>query len=553
MNYLKEIFKSRLPTDTYCAVSTETPVTSKTNDKQVRNSASGFVYQVSDRDRLMRFLILGSEGGTYYIKEKPFTQANAENVKRLIATDGEYVVQTVLDVSQSGKAAKNDPALFVLAMCASFGSDETKAAALAALPQVARIGTHLFHFAEFVDGMRGWGRGLRNAFGKWYTDKTPSELALQIVKYKQRDGWSHADILRKSHPKKASVHNDIFKYAVDGWESVGEDPHPDAALAIIWAAERLKTADEAEVLKLISDYHLPMEVVPTEKRTTKVYEALLPHAPIGWLIRNLGNLSKAGVLATGQYSNLNAVCEKLTDVEYLKRGRIHPLGVLVAHNTYKAGKGVKGSGEWPVVSKVVDALDTAFELAFQAIEPTGVRFMLGLDVSGSMGFSEVAGMPGITPRIGSAAMAMVTARTETNVATMAFTALTGSGNTRQNSAFTEFPIGRKDSLDSVVKKMEAQSFGGTDCALPMKWSLENRVEADAFVVYTDSETWAGGHPVEALKDYRETMGIPARLIVVGMTASEFTIADPNDRGMLDVVGFSADAPNVISQFAAGKL
>jgi 60 kDa SS-A/Ro ribonucleoprotein len=58
--------------------------------------------------------------------------------------------------------------------------------------------------------------------------------------------------------------------------------------------------------------------------------------------------------------------------------------VLVALNTYKAGKGIRGSAEWPVVRKLVDALEAAFEMAFTAVEPAGKRFVLGLDVSGSM-------------------------------------------------------------------------------------------------------------------------------------------------------------------------
>jgi 60 kDa SS-A/Ro ribonucleoprotein len=93
-------------------------------------------------------------------------------------------------------------------------------------------------------------------------------------------------------------------------------------------------------------------------------------------------------------------------------------------------------------------------------------------------------------------------------------------------------------------------FGGTDCALPMVWALKNRVAADVFVVYTDSETWAGNiHPVQALRRYREGMGIPAKLVVVGMTSNGFSIADPDDAGMLDVVGFDASTPQMISDFA----
>ena len=43
--------------------------------------------------------------------------------------------------------------------------------------------------------------------------------------------------------------------------------------------------------------------------------------------------------------------------------------------------------------------------------------------------------------------------------------------------------------------------------------------------------------------------LAAKLVVVGLTATEFTIADPNDAGTLDVVGFDAAAPAVMGDFA----
>jgi 60 kDa SS-A/Ro ribonucleoprotein len=84
----------------------------------------------------------------------------------------------------------------------------------------------------------------------------------------------------------------------------------------------------------------------------------------------------------------------------------------------------------------------------------------------------------------------------------------------------------------------------------MLYALERRLAIDTFVIYTDNETWAGTiHPDEALRRYRERMGLPSKLVVVGMTSTGFTIADPNDPGMLDVVGFDAAAPAVIADFS----
>jgi 60 kDa SS-A/Ro ribonucleoprotein len=46
------------------------------------------------------------------------------------------------------------------------------------------------------------------------------------------------------------------------------------------------------------------------------------------------------------------------------------------------------------------------------------------------------------------------------------------------------------------------------------------------------------------------MGIPAKLIVQAFVANPFSIADPNDAGMLDVIGFDTAVPSLIHDFAS---
>jgi 60 kDa SS-A/Ro ribonucleoprotein len=97
-------------------------------------------------------------------------------------------------------------------------------------------------------------------------------------------------------------------------------------------------------------------------------------------------------------------------------------------------------------------------------------------------------------------------------------------------------------------------FGGTDCALPWIYALQNQRPVDVCVTYTDSETWHGNvHPSQALQQYRQQMGIEARSVVVGMVSNGFSIADPNDAGSLDVVGMDSATPQLISDFAAGLI
>ena len=203
------------------------------------------------------------------------------------------------------------------------------------------------------------------------------------------------------------------------------------------------------------------------------------------------------------------------------------------------------------MAEVVDALDGAFYLAFGNATATGKRIMLALDVSGSMA-SPVHGMSFVSCREASAAMALVTAATEPEHRFVAFT--NGGYRSRWSgvgSGLSSLAISPRQRLDDVVKSVEGLPFGGTDCALPIVEALNRRWAVDLFVVFTDNETWAGDiHPAQALRTYRERTGIAAKLVVVAMASNGFTIADPDDAGMLDVVGFDTATPQVISDFAS---
>ena len=519
---------------------------------QVPNSAGGFAWELDDWARLDRFLILGSERGTYYVGERKLTKDNAACVARCIAADGIRTIDRIVAISDSGRAPKNDPAIFSLAMAAKLGDEATRRAAYAALPKVCRIGTHLMHFAEYAQGFGGWGRGMRRAIGAWFNGKPAAELAFQLAKYQSRDGWSNRDLLRLAHPRAASPsHDRLFSWSVKG--ELPEGAKDDPALELIVAMEELRRMDDVLAgARLIREKKLPRECVPTEwLKFPEVWEALLAAMPMTAMIRNLATMTRVGLLTQSSHAT-NRVIDQLRDPQRLLKARVHPIAVLAALVTYKSGRGVRGSGTWQPVAKIVDALDAAFYASFGGVEPSGKRMLLALDVSGSMGCGIVAGVPGLTPRIASAAMSLVTAATERDHAFVAFTAGTSGlgGQFGGESGITTLSISPRQRLDDVVATIGALAMGGTDCALPMVWAQKHRVDVDTFVIYTDNETWAGSvHPAQALRAYREARGIPAKLVVVGMTSTGFSLADPDDAGMLDVVGFDTSTPPVIADFA----
>lgn len=514
----------------------KTPQTSPIPDKAMAmNSAGGYSFKLDPMKILERFLILGSEGGTYYASEKKLTVENAKNIVDLIKQDGPAAVNSILDISTSGRAAKPNPSIFALALCCSFGDAGTKAAAYAAISKVCKTGTQIFTFCQYIQDLRGWSRGLRSSVAKFYLNRTPEQLGYQLIKYRQRDGWTHRDVLRLCHPKTRSTKmNSLFKWAVGKpFQSIDFVP-PQVSSFILAQTEK----DHKKIAEWIVHDKLPREAIPTEMLKHKViWEALLQEMPMNALVRNLGVMTANGVLTSNFDDNTKHVCEMLTDEARIKKSKLHPYAILLALSTYSKGHGLKGKLTWNPVQRILTALDDAFYSAFQNIETTNKNIMIGLDVSASMDGSFIHNSS-LSAREASSAMALVTARKEPNHQIMAFT-----------HQLVKVNIDPRARLTDVIQSTRRLPFGGTDCSQPIIVATQLKLPIDTFIIYTDSETWAGPiHPKQALDQFRQKMGRDAKMIVVGMTSNGFTIADPNDVGMMDVVGFDTAAPSLISDF-----
>ena len=593
-------------------------------DDQVQNNAGGFGWKVSDRDRLRRFLILGSEGGTYYVKEQELGKQNAQCIQRMIKNGhGDQVVEDLVKYSLEGRAAKQEPILFTLALCARDENAKTKKLAYEALGKVCRIPTHLFSFVEYSQTLssgKGWGRAHRRAIETWYKSRKPKSLAMAVTKYAQRNGWTHRDLARLSHLQPhTKAHALIYCYMVRGHDeavklnahllappaaAVGDNsaaatamdvtPAEDvstsptdgesaatadsasatadkemkktkakkppkefklpevednmeetaAVFAFLEGVEQMKKASsEQEVVSLIAQHGLVREHVPSEYLNSRlVWEALLKDMPMTAMLRNLAKMTTIELLKPlGDHTH--TVCQRLRDADALHRARVHPYDVLLAMKTYMSGRGLRGKLSWTPVPEIESALNDAFYAAFRAVQPTGKRYLLALDVSGSMWGSMIMNS-NIDAATASACMAMVTARTEKRHHVVGF-----------SDKLVDVKISPQMRLEEVMEVMNRIPMGGTDCAQPMLYAAKKKLEVDVFIVYTDCETWAGRvHPSEALKRYRRQMNMPdAKLIVVGMTANGFTIADPEDRCMLDMVGFDAAGPGIIREFSLGEI
>jgi 60 kDa SS-A/Ro ribonucleoprotein len=582
MDYSKHATRGR-------SARTRTPQSRPIADEQVKNSAGGYVWEVDKWVQLLRFLILGTERGTYYIGEAELTGTNVVALDACIAEDPNKTLGYILAVSDYGLAAKQDAVLFAHAYYCAMAPAEYKQAAVGTFSVVVRTASQLFRWAYFTRTLRGTGRGFRRAVSAWY-NRDVADVAYQMLKYPERDGYTHRDLLRLAHVKpKTADHSLIFAFAramADGtlagvvteleagcsqWTQLPASLMAYAALRGLGSRPATVTEREA-----ITSLRLPREALPTEWLTqTDVWRALLPNMPMTAMVRNLATMTKLGVLQPMSLETAD-LCARLRDQATITKSRLHPVQLVAASFTYSRGKSVKGSAEWAPISAITDALDDAFRLSFATVTPTGKRMLVAVDVSASMwsnggfhqgdvrdrsGYMEldverwlksagarnatlVNGMDYLTAAQGAAILATVIAGTEPNAQVVAF----------DTQVMTNYPITGKTALRDAVR-CGFVGPRGTDCTAPITWALKNKIPVDVFVILTDNETWAGRqHPAVAMDVYRKEMQLPdARLAVVAMAANQFTITAPNDARAMDFIGFDPSAPAALAAFSKGTI
>jgi 60 kDa SS-A/Ro ribonucleoprotein len=535
---------------------------------QVRNHAGGFVWQIPASKQVQRFLVLGT-GDTHYQAGACAASECCSAVFEMCSTEAGHaeLLELIKSVSVHARAPKQEPTLLALAAAIAHApTPAAKSSSLEAVAVCARIPTHLFALLGHVTSMsqaaensKGWGRGMRRAVGAWYTSKSGRELAMQLTKYKNREGWTHKDVMRMVHVGPASLKDNgarlAMAFAIKGpeayaaeCEKLKEAPaDPESVAAVVRlitgiTAVAAKGVTGAEAARLIREHGLVREHLPTTLLDgVEVWKALLTSGhgmPMEAMVRNLSKMTEIGLFEDEECADW--VVGRLTNVDAIRASRIHPMKLLIASRQYQQGRGDKGKRSWFPLQRVVDALDAAFQLAFGNVQPTGKRLMLALDVSGSMSTT----VPGttISCREASAAMALVTCATEADCSVVAF-----------GAQLTPVAMSGDMTVTQAVRVSD-MNFGATDCALPMLHAMKHSIAVDCFVVYTDSETYFGSvHPQVALQQYRSATGIDAKLVVVGMVSNDLTIADPTDSNTLNLTGFDTSTPEVLSLFARGEL
>lgn len=509
--------------------------------EMIRGRSGGYMFDAGIWKMLRRCLLIGTAKSTYYAGKRELTEDFVEVLKQAIAENPGKVAEEILYASD-GRSINNSAPILALVLLSTGETPEAKKAFQEIFPQVIRTGSHFYEWLNYTKSLRGFGKVIREVGKTWLSREDVKGLAYQLLKYQQRQGFSHRDALRLFHVNPPTEdHRQLFEWVVKGWEELPAEI-PSEALAQIWWYEWLKRNPE-QTHEAITKGRLTHEMAaPVGKMDRQAWQLLFNEMPIGAMLRNLGSLTELGVLRTDESANLERVKAVLNNQEHLRRGRIHPIDVLKALKTYQSGGRLGRSQKtWNPVPRIVDILEKAVELSFDVVEPTGQTFMHAVDISGSM--SSLVADVGLSCCEIATAMALVTAKAETNYMIRGF-----------STEFRDLGITAKDSFSSAVRKASNQNFGGTDASVAYDWMIKNKFKADVVCFWTDSESWAGyKHPSQALAEYRQKVNPNVKAVYVTLAPYRITLVDPKDPLSWDLAGFDPGTPRVIQMLARGEL
>jgi 60 kDa SS-A/Ro ribonucleoprotein len=549
----------------------------------VRNDAGGYGFQAREWDQLDQFLVLGVTGGTYYIGQDAHMERNLDLLNSCIREDGPRVVKAALEVNTAVPACapKPNPQIFALASVFVYGDAEAKTHARHVAPLMLRTTDHRSMFTGYYKALHGktlpgGGRGIRygksfvRALKAVFTETPLDDLSWQILKAQQRktpqgEKMAVADMLRIAHPTPDSeARNALFGW-VTGKVSDAEARVKVPALDRYLTAKAVKTP--AEAVQVVKELRVPWEFLPDEVLGyPEVWEHLVSTIGTRAVMRNLKRMTMNGAIQPFGSVASGVAIGRLKQADAVAKARIHPMEAWLAQRTYASGQSVRTDARGRVVGEptvwtpnpdVVDALTATFNAGFDVPLATGKRIIQAVDASGSMSYQQAMANGSQIGSVYQAAntMAMIVAKSEPNVVTIDFDWIGYRGLGHLEGGVFDGKTGvypsRVKPSTQLHEIAEWQPVGGgTDLSLPFQWAILNKVVCDAFVIYSDEETWAGqGHAQQWLERYRAEVNPGVKVVVATMTPNAYSVFDTRgDAGVLQIAGLDASLPQVIAAF-----
>lgn len=471
------------------------------------NHGGGYVYTVSPLTQYRRFLVLGAES-SYYRSESEMINELTELIANLSSEDSEWALLTLMDVYENSDFIDLQTVMYIAALWTNTSYASYMYQNF--IPNIRNL-SHFLLYMSLVDKMRGYGRGLRKAVNLYLNDKVSTYDAL---KYGSRWGMSVKDLIFKAHPK---LETDLFNIFMGNHEDV-TDPF---VKTVLYCMD--PNSDIDKVQELIVEHMLPLEMVHHSHHIKSTFEAVLPHMNFHAVLWNLGRMTHLKVFNDRQ--NLIHVFKKIHD----GARHMNIYDYIKTFANYEKGQGRNLT--WKPIDSISDALMQGFEDAVKRLQ-NEIHFegncVIAIDQSGSM----ASGWGGGT-KFGDLKAGQLAGIVTYSLLPM-FDKVRVIGYGRDAKLL---PLSYDNTLSEVVEACDNQ-WGVTNPSSVMEYLNRHRLTTDTLIIITDNETNSGNNVEKYIVDMEKATGKPIKVIVLAMTASEFTTV-PENNNRVNLPGFDS--------------
>ena len=502
-------------------------------DQMVQNHEGAYSFKVDDLMRLRRWLLLGSEGGSFYQTEEELTLENVQTLEKFIEENSKEVLKVVEEHVDNRWYIRPYYCMFAAVLLTSDRNREVKNDAYRILNKLATTPFNLFRLLNYFKQTRGFGHSVRKFVQGWYLSKDKHTLYYQTLKYRSRDGWTHRDALLQGHVKPfTDWQQELFHFLAELAKGKAKltDVPPNDNFAI--GLKKLYELPEnfwtgrsfSEVIDIVTKYRLTWDVIPTEYLNSKeLWRELYKNnlVPAQATLRQLPRLAALGVPSDLYIPVLEENADKFSFYEVLR-----------AYGVYRTGKSRNIS--FTPIGKVEHSLKRILSSKFDNDSEVKLNvesgIVIGVDVSASMTWHH--GDIGLTPANLAQIFGSYLARVLPKAKYVEF-----DTDIRRTSPHKTFD----DALNARA------NGGGTDTSLPFRYAASNGYY-DAVVILTDSETWAGQeHAIEIIDRDLIPRNERFKAVNVPFESNPYSTL-PNDPRFLEVVGPVPELDKIILEF-----
>lgn len=482
------------------------------------NRAGAGAYQYFPKHKLAQYAATGCLSNTFYAS----ADEQLETVLKLAQElEPEFLGKAAIYARH--KAHMKDVPALLLAVLSTRSPETLKKA----FPQVIDNGRMLRNFVQImrsgVVGRKSLGSVPKALVRQWLDTATDRALIDATV----GTSPSLKDIVRMVHPTLI----DASRGAFYGW-LLGK-PH---------LLERLPRTLQA--LKLFElDRSLEIPDVPFQMLTALKLNAR-EWAKValcgGWhmLRMNLNTFARQGVFV--QPGVVDAIAEKLASPEAIRRARVLPYQLLIAHRSL----------DREVPQDIRQALEKAMEIALENVPSFSGRVVVCPDVSGSMSSS----ITGFRKSATSAVRCI-------DVAALIAAAIMKANRGTEVLPFAEnvrsVSLSPRDSVMTNANLLASLGGGGTRCSAPLDWLLRSGARADLVILVSDNQSWIDARRHGASETLRlwslfRQRNPKAKLVCIDLQPHGTTQA-AEGTDVLNVGGFSDQVFEIVRLFARDEL